>query len=99
MAIDSSLIDALNTTCVETLGDDEVRINGDLVDAFFHDAYNELGLGVGMESSSPYLELLSSVANSVTSSTAISVSGVNYKAVMPLEPDGTGMTIIRLEEL
>lgn len=99
MAIDASLIESLNTVCMETLGDVEVRINGELVDAVFHNAYNELGLGVGMESSSPYLELLSSVANSVTSSTAISVSGVNYKAVMPLEPDGTGMTIIRLEEL
>lgn len=99
MAIDASLIESLNATCMEMLGDVEVRINGELVDAVFHNAYNELGLGVGMESSSPYLELLSSVANSVTSSTAISVSGVNYKAVMPLEPDGTGMTIIRLEAL
>jgi hypothetical protein len=99
MAIDSSLIDALNTACFETLGDVDVRIDGELVDAVFHDAYNELGLGVGMESSSPYLELLSSVANGVNGSTAISVSGVIYKAVMPLEPDGTGMTIIRLEAL
>lgn len=99
MAIDASLIESLNTTCMEVLGDVDVLIDGQPVDAVFHNAYNELGLGVGMESSSPYLELLSSVADSVTSSTAISVSGVNYKAVMPLEPDGTGMTIIRLEEL
>lgn len=99
MAIDASLIESLNTTCMEMLGDVDVLIGGQTVDAIFHNAYNELGLGVGMESSSPYLELLSSVANGVNSSTAISVSGVSYKPVMPLEPDGTGMTIIRLEAL
>lgn len=97
MAIDSSLIASLNSACMEMLGDANVFIDGVEVDAVFHDEYNELGLGVGMESSSPYLELLSNSASGVTSSTTITVSGVSYVPVMPLEPDGTGMTIIRLE--
>ncbi|WP_417550121.1 hypothetical protein [Methylophaga sp.] len=97
MAMDPDLIDELNQTCMEILGDSGILIDGVEVDAVFHDAYNELGLGVGMESSSPYLELLSNEASSVNSSTSITVSGVSYRAVMPLEPDGTGMTIVRLD--
>lgn len=97
MAIDPDLIADLNQTCMETLGDSGIIINGVEVDAVFHDAYNELGLGVGMESSNPYLEMLSSDAGNIDGTTAITVSGVLYSAVMPLETDGTGMTIVKLE--
>ena len=97
MAMDPDLISDLNQTCMEMLGDSGIMINGVEVDAVFHDAYNELGLGVGMESSSPYLEMLSSDAANIDGTTAITVSGVLYSAVMPVEPDGTGMTVVRLE--
>lgn len=99
MAMDPDVISDLNKTCMELLGDANVFIGGIEVDAVYHNAYNELGLGVGMESSSPYLEVLSSDAIDIDGSTIITVSGIIYKAVMPLEPDGTGMTIIRLESL
>lgn len=97
MAMDPSLIDSLNQACMETLGDSGIIINGVEVDAVFHDAYNELGLGAGMESSNPYLEMLTTDALNIDGSTPITVSGVLYSAVMPLEPDGTGITIVKLE--
>lgn len=97
MAMDPSLIDSLNQVCISTLGDANILIDGIETDAVFHDEYNELGLGVGMESSSPYLEMLSSDSVNIDSTTVITVSGVLYSAVMPLEPDGTGMTIVKLE--
>lgn len=97
MAIDLDLITDLNKTCMELLGDANILINGVEVDAVYHNPYNELGLGVGMESSSPYLEMLSSDAANIDETTVITVSGVLYSAVMPLEPDGTGMTIVKLE--
>ena len=97
MAIDADLISDLNKACMELLGDANIIIDGVEVDAVFHDAYSELGLGVGMESSNPYLEMLTSDAVNIDGTTVITVSGVLYSAVMPLEPDGTGMTIVKLE--
>jgi hypothetical protein len=41
--------------------------------------------------------MLSSDAGNIDGTTAITVSGVLYSAVMPLEPDGTGITIVKLE--
>jgi hypothetical protein len=97
MAMDPDLIADLNQTCMEMLGDSGILIDGVEVDAVYHNPYNELDLGVGMESSSPYLEMLSSDAANIDETTVITVSGVLYSAVLPLEPDGTGMTIVKLE--
>lgn len=65
------------------------------VTGIFDSVYQQaLGLVAG---SSPQLVIRSADAGSVANGSAVTVAGTSY-TVTAIEPDGTGLTILRLQE-
>lgn len=73
----------------------EATVGGVSVDGIFDNGY---GSALDVAGSTPSLLLPSSSAASATRGTAVVVGGVSY-TVSSVEPDGTGMTLLRLQEV
>jgi len=98
MAMDPALLDELNAACTDTLGQ-VITVDGVSCDAVFDNDYNDLSsIGVGVASSSPYVMCLSCDIGRATEGSDVVVAGVLYRVSAPPEPDGLGMTILRLNE-
>lgn len=70
-------------------------VGGVALTGIFDNAFLEsLGITSG---SSPVLLVVSAAAPSATHGTSVTVGGSSY-AVTAVEPDGTGMTLLRLQE-
>lgn len=91
-----SIFKSLTETALKMLTYQDIQINGVPVDAVFSDGYNELGLGAGMESSEPYLEMTTTLAESLSSNANVTVDGATFKTRTPIESDGHGKSIVRL---
>lgn len=98
MAMNPALMDELNAVCTDSLGQ-AITVDGISIDAIFDNDYNDLsGMGVGVASSSPYVMCLSSDIGSASEGSDVVVGGLLYRVSSPPEPDGLGMTILRLNE-
>jgi hypothetical protein len=71
-----------------------ITLNGSTVQAIFDNAYTGM---LGMESSGPALTVASSDVAGVEQGHAVVVGSANY-TVVTVEPDGTGVTVLRLQE-
>lgn len=73
-----------------------VTVDGNAVDAIFDNAYVEVGFdGVSVESVGPVLHCTTADVSTAVQGTAAVVNAVNY-TVAEVQPDGTGMTLLRL---
>lgn len=71
-------------------------VGGVALNGIFDNAFLEtLGITAG---SSPVLLIVSSAAPSATHGTSVSVGGASY-TVTAVEPDGTGLSLLRLQEV
>lgn len=73
----------------------QATVDGIVVDALFRHNY---AAGLDISGSAPSLLLPSSSAASATNGTSVVVGGVSY-TVSSVEADGTGMTLLRLQEV
>lgn len=73
----------------------EATINGLPVDGIFDDAYEDV-LNVG--SSDPAFTCRTSDVSSVVEADPVIIGGVTYKVAGQPQPDGTGVTVLPLEE-
>ena len=75
-----------------------VTVNNVSITAIFDNEYAGFsGLGVGIDSNEPILTCKSADVSTAVQGTAAVVGGVTY-AVVGVEPDGTGITTLRLEQ-
>lgn len=76
--------------------DDTITVDGNPVNAQFDNVYVEVGLdGVTVESVGPVLLCRTIDVSAVVQGDAAVVNSVNY-TVAEVQPDGTGMTLLRL---
>jgi hypothetical protein len=77
-------------------GWDGVSYNGASIDGIFDDAYRGLNTASGeIETSAPALQVKSSDVTGIAHGSTITVNAITYK-VTGIEPDGTGVTVLRL---
>lgn len=91
MAIESA---ADRLAMIQALDGQQVTIGGASIYAIFDNDYVE---ALDTEGSGPRLVCRTADVSSVTYGTAAVVSGANY-TVRTIMPDGTGMTVLVLEE-
>jgi len=97
MSFDDALLAGLNDACIDGLGS-EVIVDGQPINGIFDNGFDGLQqLGIGVESSKPTLTCKSSDVFSVGHRCEAVVGGVLYH-VVSVQPDGTGITILELEE-
>jgi len=85
---------AVNTACIGVCANAVVVIGASTIYATFDDHY---ATTFDVSASGPALIALSSTVATVAYGTALSVDGVAY-TVTAIEPDGTGVTVLRLQE-
>lgn len=71
-----------------------ITLKGVMCQAIFDNGYAS---SLGMDGAGPAITLASGDAAEVGQGDAVVIGGVNY-SVVTVEPDGTGMTVIRLQE-
>lgn len=74
----------------------EVLIGDETVDVIFDNGH---AAGFDIAGTAPTITLPSSSAPSAALGDAVTVGGVSYTIAGPPEPDGTGMTVIRLQKV
>lgn len=93
MATFSEDLDAYLTAFGET-----VTVGGTDITAIVDTEYSALNLGIGIESSDPQITCKTSDVSSAQHGTAVTMRSASYTVSGPPEPDGTGMTVLKLEE-
>ncbi len=92
MPFTESMADFINP---DTPGYVLATIGNASVDALFDDAYADQ---LNFASSAPALTVASTDVSSVAQDVAVVVNSVNY-TVASIKPDGTGMTLLMLQEV
>lgn len=83
------------THAVAALANASATIGGVSVDGLFDNGYGEI---YGIDSAKPSFQCASSAVAAVTRGTAVTVNAVSY-TVAGIEPDGTGLTMLRLDKV
>lgn len=93
----ASLEARLNAVTLKKTANATALINGVEVDGVFSNGYEQVAFGVGMADTNPTFRLPTDAVPADPVDTTIAIDGVGY-IIKAHEPDGTGMTILRLEE-
>lgn len=85
---------SLNTAILGAVGNAVVVIGAATVYGVFDDNHLDIN---GVAASGPALTMLSSDVSTVAYGSSLTVDSVSY-TVTAIEPDGTGITVLRLQE-
>jgi len=97
MSFDEALLEGLNDACIDTLGE-AVTVGGETIDAIFDNGFEGLSsFGIGVESSKPTLTCKSKDVIAIHHGCDAVVKDILYH-VVGVQPDGTGITVLELEE-
>lgn len=89
--------DADRLEIIRALGGISARVDGKTISAIFENEYEAAQLADGVvQASTPNLRARTSDIPSVTTRSIVEM-GEQVYAVLTVEPDGTGMTLLRLE--
>lgn len=76
-----------------------VTVGGTSITAIFDNAYQSINLDTGeIGSTGPALHCKTSNVSTAKHGDAVVVSSVNYTVAGPPEPDGTGLTVLKLRK-
>lgn len=76
-----------------------VTVDGVDITAIVDTEYSALNLGIGIESSEPQITCKSTDVSAAVEGTPVTMRSTSYAVAGPPEPDGTGVTVLKLEEL
>ena len=85
----------VNRAVITRLSNVDALLAGLPVQGIFDAEYLEVDMGSGIQSSGPALTLPSANVPANSGGAAVTVNGKTYK-VVESQPDGTGMTVLRL---